>query len=141
MIYKTIDISQPLTPEQIKMLHEAASMDIPEEFTDEELKEFKRVSQGRHAARQKQNVTLLLNEIDCKLQEAEKEAELTDKRYSSKEVVDAMKAAIRGEQNDNTSATAIRKAQSAFEGAAEALSLSDEDDIQALIDEVLYEDS
>ena len=110
MIYKTIeDLSQPLTPEQIKMLQEASSMDIPEEFTDEELEEFKRVSQGRHAASQKQK--------------------------------DAMKAAIRGEQNNNTSATAIRKAQSAFEGAAEALSLSDEDDIQALIDKVRYEDS
>ena len=109
MIYKTIDdLSQPLTPEQIKMLQEAASMDIPEEFTDEELKEFKRVSQGRHAASQKK---------------------------------DAMKAAIRREQNDNTSATAIRKAQSAFEGAAEALGLSDEDDVQALIDEVRYENS
>lgn len=90
---------------------------------------------------QKQNVTLPLDEIDCKLQEAEKEAELTDKRYSSKEMLDAMKAAIGGEQNDNTSATAIRKAQSAFEGAAEVLGLSDEDDIQALIDEVRYEDS
>ena len=48
MIYKTIDdLSQPLTPKQIKMLQEAAAMDIPEEFTDEELKEFERVSQGR----------------------------------------------------------------------------------------------
>jgi uncharacterized protein (DUF4415 family) len=62
MIYKTIDdLSQPLTPKQIKMLQEAAAMDIPEEFTDEELKEFERVSQGRRAARQKQNVTLRLS--------------------------------------------------------------------------------
>ena len=51
MIYKTIyDLSQSLTPEQIKMLQEAASIDIPEEFTEEELKEFKRVSQESHAA-------------------------------------------------------------------------------------------
>lgn len=32
------------------MLQEAASIDIPEEFTEEELKEFKRVSQESHAA-------------------------------------------------------------------------------------------
>ena len=34
------------------------------------------------------------SEVYCKLQEAEKEAELTDKRYSSKEVLKAMKDAI-----------------------------------------------
>ncbi len=37
------------------------------------------------------------SEVYFKLQEAEKEAELTDKRYSSKEVFKAMKAAIGGE--------------------------------------------
>ncbi len=37
------------------------------------------------------------SEVYCKLQEAEKEAELTDKRYSSKEVFKAMKDAIGGE--------------------------------------------
>ncbi|MEQ3457518.1 type II toxin-antitoxin system Phd/YefM family antitoxin [Enterococcus cecorum] len=37
------------------------------------------------------------SEVHCKLQEAEKEAELTDKRYSSKEVIKAMKDAIGGE--------------------------------------------
>ena len=39
----------------------------------------------------------LESEVYCKLQEAEKEAELTDKRYSSKEVLKAMKDAIGGE--------------------------------------------
>ena len=37
------------------------------------------------------------SEVYFKLQEAEKEAELTDKRYSSKEVFKAMKDAIGGE--------------------------------------------
>lgn len=37
------------------------------------------------------------SEVYFKLQEAEKEAELTDKRYSSKEVLQAMRAAIGGE--------------------------------------------
>lgn len=38
------------------------------------------------------------SEVYFKLQEAERESELTDKRYSSKEVLQAMKAAIGGEQ-------------------------------------------
>lgn len=38
------------------------------------------------------------SEIYFKLQEAEREAELTDKRYSSKEVLKAMREAIGGEQ-------------------------------------------
>lgn len=37
------------------------------------------------------------SEVYFKLQEAEREAELTDQRYSSKEVLKAMKAAIGGE--------------------------------------------
>ena len=36
----------------------------------------------------------------------------------------------------NASAAAIRKAQDAFAGAAEAMGVSSEEDIQALIDEV-----
>ena len=36
------------------------------------------------------------SEIYCKLKEAEREAELTDRRYSSKEVLQAMKDAIGG---------------------------------------------
>lgn len=38
----------------------------------------------------------------------------------------------------NASSAAIRKAQSAFEGAAEALGVSNEDDIQMLVNEVRY---
>lgn len=38
----------------------------------------------------------------------------------------------------NASSKAIRKAQAAFSGAAEAMGISNEDDIQALIDEVRY---
>ncbi len=38
------------------------------------------------------------SEVYFKLQEAEKEAQITNKRYSSKEVLDAMKATIRKEQ-------------------------------------------
>ena len=37
------------------------------------------------------------SEVYFKLQEAEREAELTDKRYSSKEVLQAMRTAIGGE--------------------------------------------
>ena len=40
----------------------------------------------------------LESEVYYKLQEAEREAELTDKRYSSKEVLAAMRDAIGGEQ-------------------------------------------
>ena len=36
------------------------------------------------------------SEVYCKLQEAEREAELTDTRYSSKDVLKAMKEAIGG---------------------------------------------
>ena len=38
------------------------------------------------------------SEIYFKLQAAEREAELTDKRYSSKEILQAMREAIGGEQ-------------------------------------------
>lgn len=40
----------------------------------------------------------LESEVYYKLQEAEREAELTDKRYSSKEVLAAMRDAIGGKQ-------------------------------------------
>lgn len=39
------------------------------------------------------------SEVYFKLQEAEREAEMTDKRYSSKEVLQAMKAATQGKQD------------------------------------------
>ena len=38
----------------------------------------------------------------------------------------------------NASAAAIRKAQAAFDGAAEAMGISSEDDIQAFVDEARY---
>ena len=38
----------------------------------------------------------------------------------------------------NASAQAICKAQSAFSGAAEAMGISSEEDVQALVDEVRY---
>jgi len=38
------------------------------------------------------------SEVYFKLQEAEKEAELTEKRYSSKEVLKAMREAVRGDR-------------------------------------------
>ena len=38
----------------------------------------------------------------------------------------------------NASAQAIRKAQAAFAGAAEAMGLSGEEDVQALVDEIRY---
>ena len=38
----------------------------------------------------------------------------------------------------NASAAAIRKAQEAFAGAAEAIGVSGEEDIQALVEEVRY---
>ena len=38
----------------------------------------------------------------------------------------------------NASAQAIRKAQVAFAGAAEEMGISNEDDVQALVDEVRY---
>lgn len=38
----------------------------------------------------------------------------------------------------NASSKAIRKAQAAFDGAAEEMGISNEDDIQALVDDVRY---
>ena len=38
----------------------------------------------------------------------------------------------------NASAAAIRKAQTAFAGAAEAMGLTGEEDVQALVDQVRY---
>jgi AbrB family looped-hinge helix DNA binding protein len=39
---------------------------------------------------------------------------------------------------NNASATAILKAQKAFEGVAEAIGVKNEDEVQALVDEVRY---
>lgn len=38
----------------------------------------------------------------------------------------------------NASAAAIRKAQTAFNGAAEEMEITNEDDVQALVDEARY---
>lgn len=38
----------------------------------------------------------------------------------------------------NAAAQAVRKAQSAFSGAAEAMGISSEEDVQTLVDEVRY---
>ena len=39
----------------------------------------------------------------------------------------------------NASAAAIRKAQTAFSGAAEAMNVNSEEDVQALVDEIRHE--
>lgn len=39
----------------------------------------------------------------------------------------------------NASTAAIRKAQTAFSGAAEAMNVSSEEDVQALVDEIRHE--
>ncbi len=41
----------------------------------------------------------------------------------------------------NASVQAVRKAQSAFSGAAEAIGISCEDDVQTLVDEVRYRET
>lgn len=62
----TIDVSSPLTPEQREMLMRLKDVeptpdeDSPE-FSEEELKQFKRVSAERKAERNKQTVTLRLS--------------------------------------------------------------------------------
>lgn len=66
IVRKTIDVSQPLTPEQIEMFERAAQMPIPEdsdmpELTDEELSHFKRVSKEHQFIRRKGTVTLRLS--------------------------------------------------------------------------------
>ena len=48
------------------------------------------------------------------------------------------KISANGQILSNASARAIRKAQTAFEGAAEAMGIVSVDDVQALIDEVRY---
>lgn len=66
MVRKNIDISKGPTEEQIKMLEKAADMPIIYDedspcFTDEELKEFKRVSAINKENRKKQTVTIRLS--------------------------------------------------------------------------------
>lgn len=63
---KTIDVSMKPTPDQLNMLEKAANIEISEdseypEFTDEELMQFKRISNQRRNDRQKQTLTLRLS--------------------------------------------------------------------------------
>lgn len=63
---KTIDITQHPTQEQIDMLNKAAALPIPAdaeypEFSAEELKQFKRISDIRRNERNKQIVALRLS--------------------------------------------------------------------------------
>lgn len=48
------------------------------------------------------------------------------------------KISANGQILSNASARAIRKAQAAFSGAAEAMGISSDEDVQALVDEVRY---
>ncbi len=63
---KEIDISKKATPEQLKMLADAAKLPFPKdaeypEFSEEDLKQFKKISEVRRTERQKQTVTLRLS--------------------------------------------------------------------------------
>lgn len=66
IVRKNIDVSEPLTNEQLKTFE--ALKDRPIEFdedcpelTEEELAQFKRISEERQAERRKQTVTLRLS--------------------------------------------------------------------------------
>ena len=61
-----IDVTKKPTDVQLQMLEKAASMEIPAdseypEFTEEELMQFKRISNQRRNSRQKQTLTLRLS--------------------------------------------------------------------------------
>ena len=63
---KYIDITKKPTPEQLAMLMQAADAEIPDdseypEFSEEELLQFRRISEQRKCSRQKQTVTLRLS--------------------------------------------------------------------------------
>lgn len=66
IIRKEIDLTAPLTEEQILMLKEMDKMPITfdedcPELTEEQLKQFRRASEVNHRERNKQNVTLRLS--------------------------------------------------------------------------------
>ncbi len=82
VIRKNIDVSKPLSEKQIKMLN--ALKDRPVEFdedcpelTEEELKQFKRISEANREERRKQTVTLRLSP------QALKKAKSLGKGYTS----------------------------------------------------------
>ena len=63
---KEIDISKKATPEQLKMLEDAARLPFPKdaeypEFSEEDLKQFKKISKIRRIERQKQTITIRLS--------------------------------------------------------------------------------
>jgi uncharacterized protein (DUF4415 family) len=63
---KKIDITQKPTNEQIEMLKKAENIPVSEnddypEFSEEELRQFKKISESRKESRQKQTVTLRLS--------------------------------------------------------------------------------
>lgn len=63
---KEIDITKKATPGQLKMLADAAGLPFPKdaeypEFSEEDLKQFKKISEVRRTERQKQTVTLRLS--------------------------------------------------------------------------------
>ena len=66
IVRKEIDINKPLTEDEIKMLDHAEKMPIvydedSPELTDEQLKQFRRVSEMRKEERRKQTVTIRLS--------------------------------------------------------------------------------
>lgn len=66
VVRKDIDINKPLTEEEIKMLENAEKMPIvydedSPELTDEQFKQFRRVSEMRKEERRKQTVTIRLS--------------------------------------------------------------------------------
>ena len=66
IVRKEIDISKKATPEQLKMLADAAGLPFPKdaeypEFSEEDLKQFKKISKIRRIERQKQTITLRLS--------------------------------------------------------------------------------
>lgn len=82
VIRKNIDVSKPLSEKQIEMLN--ALKDRPIEFdedcpelTEEELKQFKRISEANREERRKQTVTLRLSP------QALKKAKSLGKGYTS----------------------------------------------------------
>ena len=63
---KTINVTNKPTAKQLSMLSRAAEMELPSddeypEFSDEELLQFRRISEHRKLNRQKQTVTLRLS--------------------------------------------------------------------------------
>ena len=66
IVRKEIDISKKATPEQLKMLEDAARLPFPKdaeypEFSEEDLKQFKKISKIRRIERQKQTITIRLS--------------------------------------------------------------------------------